>query len=136
VLIYKCICMYIQALAMRPDDSRFHNSLGILYDSIGDNAAALKYYQRCSLSLSCSHARVCALSLSLSRVLSLSRSLARAHMRARVRVLSLLRSLSLFRLLSLSLFLSLARTLSLALSLQLIKLPPCSTATPSSMDPR
>ena len=25
--------------------SRFQNSLGILYDSIGDNAAALKYYQ-------------------------------------------------------------------------------------------
>jgi protein O-GlcNAc transferase len=33
------------ALAMRPDDSRFHNSLGILYDSVGDNAGALKYYQ-------------------------------------------------------------------------------------------
>jgi Flp pilus assembly protein TadD len=33
------------ALAMRPDDSRFHNSLGILYDSIGDNSRALTYYQ-------------------------------------------------------------------------------------------
>mmetsp|Transcript_21307 Transcript_21307/g.70625 ORF Transcript_21307/g.70625 Transcript_21307/m.70625 type:complete len:924 (-) Transcript_21307:72-2843(-) len=34
------------AVALRPDDSRFHNSLGMLADALGDNQAALRYYQR------------------------------------------------------------------------------------------